>query len=291
MRLIIVLLMFLAFGPAQATILPPNDLYLEDDIHRLDANIDEETFHRIINDIVAIYQPLVREHGAELKSRNNWTSRTVNASAQQSGSNWYINMYGGLARRPEVTPDGFALVVCHELGHHLAGFPLKGGRWAANEGQSDYFATQSCARVIWEGELEINSSFESRVNAIAKEKCDETWQAFEDRHLCYRSAMAGDSLAKLLGSLRNTVPEFETPSEKVVSRTSDYHPEAQCRHDTYFHGALCSIEFDPRVIPGRNHSKGQQSQEAEEEAARYSCTRSQGFETGTRRLCWFKPSL
>ena len=29
-------------------------------------------------------------------------------------------MYGGLARRAEVTEDGFAMVLCHELGHHVS---------------------------------------------------------------------------------------------------------------------------------------------------------------------------
>ena len=57
-------------------------------------------------------------------------------------------MFGGLARHKLVTPDGFALVACHEMGHHLGGAPRRGG-WASNEGQSDYYATTKCARRIW----------------------------------------------------------------------------------------------------------------------------------------------
>ena len=55
-----------------------------------------------------------------------------------------------------MTPDGFALVLCHELGHHLAGNP-RVQAWAANEGQSDYFSTQSCARELWSGETAENA--------------------------------------------------------------------------------------------------------------------------------------
>ena len=47
-----------------------------------------------------------------------WKNDTVNANAQQRGRNWIVNMYGGLARRPEIFFRRFAMVLCHELGHH-----------------------------------------------------------------------------------------------------------------------------------------------------------------------------
>jgi Zn-dependent protease with chaperone function len=53
-------------------------------------------------------------------------------------------MFGGLARDPLVTKDGFSAVICHEIGHHIAGAPRKGFSWASNEGQADYFATTKC---------------------------------------------------------------------------------------------------------------------------------------------------
>ena len=95
--------------------------------------------------------PIIAEMGAKLVMNNNWKSSTVNASAQQSGSNWQVNMYGGLARHPLVTVDGFMMVVCHELGHHIGGAPRKGGWgsvWASNEGQADYFAGLKCMRRV-----------------------------------------------------------------------------------------------------------------------------------------------
>ena len=84
--------------------------------------------------------------------------------------NFYkVIMFGGLARRPEITADGFLLVVCHELGHHLAGYPFIDD-WAANEGQADYFATQSCTKNIWQNDNETNSTFRVRVDYVAKKK-------------------------------------------------------------------------------------------------------------------------
>lgn len=276
---------------ATATILPPNDLHLEDHLYWVDPNITEQEFSDIIDGVMEVYQPIVAEHGATLKTNKKWTDSTVNASAQQMGSSWIVNMYGGLARRPEVTPDGFALVVCHELGHHLAGFPFYQERWAASEGQSDYFATQSCARHIWGSQLEKNAEYRATVNPTAKTECDNIYANEQDQNLCYRTSMAGYSLATLLASLRNKTVSFDTPATNKVSSTNPRHPAGQCRLDTYFHGALCTVDFDMHTIPGRKHPDGQGSEGAEVEAAKNSCTRAAFFNVGTRPRCWYKPQL
>ena len=272
---------------------PPNDLHLQDNLHAKDANMTEVEFNNIIDLAVEHYASVIESHGATLKFNRLWTNSTVNASAQQSGSTWIVNMYGGLARRPEVTPDGFALVVCHELGHHLAGYPLYNrgfGNWASNEGQSDYFASQACARKIWGAQKLENSLFRSTVDPLAKEGCDAAWATEEDQNLCYRVAMAGHSLASLLGALRQSpAVSFSTPDQNQVAGTSDGHPQAQCRLDTYYQGALCDADFDTYLIPGRNHPEGQRSEGAEAVAAENSCTRAAFDPMGTRPRCWFKP--
>ena len=108
----------------RASFLPPNDLHLEDDLHTKDANMTEAEFNQIVDQVGAFYGPVVAHHGAQLTMLKNWQATMVNAYANQEGNNWVVAMFGGLARRPEITPDGFALVVCHELGHHLAGYPF-----------------------------------------------------------------------------------------------------------------------------------------------------------------------
>ena len=268
--------------------LPPNNLHLEDNMEAM-SNITEEQFNKIANDIVAIYKPLAKLHGGNLSTNNNWKDATVNAFATQNGSSWEINMFGGLARRNEVTPDGFALVVCHELGHHFGGFAFKGSAWAANEGQADYFATQSCARQIWKNQIQENAFYRNEINQYEKQKCDVAWSSEADQNLCYRVVAGGQSLANLLAALGNgKAPKFDTPDRSVVKKTDDEHPAAQCRLDTYFNGSLCTATFDPKIIPGRSDSKGQQSASAEAAAYKYSCSvKSQA--TGARPSCWFKP--
>lgn len=277
---------------AHASILPPNNLHLQDN-PTIMANITEEEFNGIVNRIIGLYKPLAVQQGATLKSNNLWSDTTVNASASQTGTSWIINMYGGLARRPEVTPDGFALVVCHELGHHFGGFAFYGDQdWAASEGQSDYFATQACARKIWSADKVENAKFRTTVGDFEKSKCDATWRSEDEQNLCYRSAAAGYSLASLLSALgRGSAPRFDTPDPKQVPSTFVNHPQGQCRLDTYFTGALCTSNFKETLIPGRRHASGQRSVEAETIASETSCMTSAGFTEGVRPRCWFKPNL
>jgi hypothetical protein len=202
-------------------------------------------------------------------------------------------MYGGLARRSEVTPDGFALVVCHELGHHLAGFPFRGSflaTWAANEGQSDYFATQACARKMWKADIAKNAEYREKVGGYERDRCDAAWTSEADRDLCYRVANAGLSLGSLLAALKKDgEPRFETPDEKKVASTFHGHPAAQCRLDTYLAGAACPVAFLDDIIPGRGQAGGQGSRAAEETAYRYSCSGASAFAVAARPSCWFAP--
>ncbi len=291
-KLSMVMTLLLSSSLTWAMILPPNDLHLQDNLFMENSNITEAVFNQIITQAEEVYAPIIARHGATLRFNRFWNNPWVNASAEQIKSTWVVNMYGGFARRPEVTPDGFALVVCHELGHHLAGYPFNTrvfNEWASTEGQSDYFAAQSCARRLWSGEEDKNRLSRGTVNPIAKEGCDSVWSTEKDQNLCYRTALAGHSLATLLGASTETTVGFSTPNGAEVPKTVTSHPQAQCRLDTYFHGAMCDVEFDSSIIPGLNHSDGQESKGAEGIAARNSCTRRAFFSVGTRPLCWYKP--
>ncbi len=270
---------------AMADFMPENNLHLEDSTK--DASMTEARFNEIIDTVVDVYRPIVESKGATLTVNRKWSSSTVNASASQSGLNWYLNMYGGLARRAEVTDDGFALVLCHEFGHHLAGFPFVQS-WAADEGQSDYFATQACGREVWGADIEGNAAAAATVNASAKTMCDNAWSSDNDKNLCYRLMNASFSLATLLSNGRGV--SFDTPDTNEVSSTNHRHPAAQCRLDTYAVGALCAKEFNRDLIPGKSFGN-RNGEDAEFESATVSCTRYNQDLFGSRSLCWFKPSI
>lgn len=284
----IALLSVLSFPSlAQAKILPENDLYLQDCLSCFNSSVTKDVFNKIIDDAEKVYGPVITGFGANLIMNKEWSDSTVNASAQQDGDDWHVNMYGGLARRAEVTPDGFTLVVCHELGHHLAGFPFSSS-WAANEGESDFFATHKCAPTLWEKDLEENAKARAVIPETPKKACDDVYNTEQAQDLCYRIALAGESLATLLGALRDQKPSFDTPDTSKVRRTNNNHPDAQCRLDTYMAGAVCLADYDREVIPGKKNGN---SLKAEQHSASFHCTKSQQYLIGLRPTCWFKARL
>jgi hypothetical protein len=199
-------------------------------------------------------------------------------------------MYGGLARREEINLDGLLLVACHEIGHHMAGYPFKGSSWAATEGQSDYYATHVCAKHFWREEIEANHQAALEVDPYGKAKCDATWFTDESRGICYRAVNASMSLGRLMAKLSNIPePQLDTPDTFEMPITMEGHPEPQCRLDTSFAGALCPLQVNDGSIPGRHNSAGQNSRPAELDAARFNCMSADSFVLAARPRCWFKP--
>jgi hypothetical protein len=237
----------------------------------------EERFLSIVKSVSDIYAPIVKAKGGVLSMNNKWTDDTVNASAQRMGSTWVVNMYGGLARHPLTTEDGFALVVCHELGHHIGGAPRKGSSWAANEGQADYFGAMKCLRRVLEKQDNIAAVSKMTVDQEATTSCEMIYKNAGEVALCQRVAMAGKSLGSLLGELGgNSNVKFSTPDMSIVSKTNDAHPAAQCRLDTYFNGILCDKSYD-QDTDNNDPKIG-------------TCIARDGYKVGPRPLCWYKPS-
>ena len=258
---------------------PENNLKIEVG-DKASNNMTKEMFLDAVSRVSTVYEPIVAEKGGKLIMNNRWDDATVNASAQQSGKNWQVNMYGGLARHPLVTVDGFMMVVCHELGHHIGGAPRKGGfgsAWASNEGQSDYFAGLKCMRRVLEKEDNIAIVSKMTIDSEVVTKCESIYKSESEIALCQRISMAGKSLAMLLGDLGgNSNVKFTTPDTSKVARTNDNHPAAQCRLDTYFQGTLCDKAISDDV-DGKDALKGV-------------CLKRDGYELGMRPLCWYKPT-
>ncbi len=285
---------FVAFSlfasAAYADFLPPNDLYLQDN-QRSITNVNEGQFNDIIDEAIAYYGPFLKKNfNANLVVNRLWTDSTVNASANQFFNTWTVNMYGGMARRPEVTADSFAIVLCHEFGHHLGGYPFKAS-WAASEGEADYFATQSCTRDLWKDQVEKNALARAKITKYSKAECDKVWSLEADQDLCYRTMIAGDGLGKLLAVLTGSATSLSTPSKKIVGTTNiASYPDGQCRLDTYAEGALCTQDFDATMIPGKDLGSKRNSASAEKISGKYTCL-NQEFDSGLRPACWFKPLL
>ena len=263
---------------------PENDLkiYVGD---KSANNMTKEMFLNAIERVSSFYSPIVKDLGGDLIMKNDWDSPSVNAFAKQEKTDKEVYMFGGLARHPMITEDGFMMVVCHELGHHVGGAPKKvsqsrlGFIWASNEGQADYFAGLKCMRRVLEKDDNIAIVAEMQIDQEAKTKCESVYKSASEAALCQRIAMAGKSLAKLLGDLNKSDSSdvsFSTPDSSVVASTFDPHPQAQCRLDSYFSGALCDKS------PLEDLSKT--------DAIVGTCIKKDGYAEGVRPLCWYKPS-
>lgn len=261
--------------------LPENDMYIPADTKNA-GGITEAQFNAVIDQISGHYSPIIEAMGARLDVVRNWTDGTVNAYAQQIGKTWRVSMFGGLARHNTITADGFALVLCHEIGHHIGGAPKKssmwgGTSWASNEGQADYFATLKCLRRAWMDEDNAAVIASMDVPAAIKDQCGAQWTWDRDYNICVRGAMAGVSVSSLFhdGSGRS-LPDVTTPDPKVVRTTDHNHPDYQCRLDTYFQGALCHVDYTQDVSMTDEFVS--------------TCNIATGDTIGNRPHCWFKPS-
>lgn len=250
--------------------LPKNSMRIPvGDIHA--AGISEAVFNRVMDNMQKVYGPIVAQHGGNLVINRLWDDPTVNASAEEQGGDFILNMYGGLARHPAITEAGMYLVACHEMGHHLGGFP-KEGDWATDEGGADYFATLKCMRRMMPG-----TALPDGADPVATAACKAQFKSAADRNRCERGTMAGESVVALFQALAPApqVPALNTPDPSQVDQTDDSHPAGQCRLDTYFQGALCTKSVDEA--------------QSDTDPAPGACTRSAGYTVGNRPRCWYKP--
>jgi hypothetical protein len=256
---------------------PKNNLWIGTETKNV--SMTEVEFNAITKKVSDQYASVVSAKGGKLVMVNDWKDGTVNAYANQNGKVWEVHMFGGLARHKLTTNDGFAMVVCHELGHHLGGAPTYADNdWASNEGQADYWATMKCAKKVFEKDDNEAIIAKMIIDPEAIKQCELIYKSSNDLALCERTAMAGKSLAQLLGSLGGTpTVSFTTPDKTIVKKTNDAHPAAQARLDTYFAGSLCDKSYtidvdakDPKIGV---------------------CIKSDGYKTGMRPLSWYKPGV
>ncbi|MBL6991622.1 MAG: hypothetical protein ISR65_17690 [Bacteriovoracaceae bacterium] len=127
-----------------------------------------------------------------------------------------LTLFGGLGELELMSRDGLALIACHELGHGIAGPPLK-ETGASTEGQSDYFATADCLEKVFQ-HLPIEDDLTFHERAI---------QAIEF------------GLIPLLEEVEGVQTSVNSRSDEVAQEldlSPGYYPSPQCRIDTLVDG-------------------------------------------------------
>jgi hypothetical protein len=213
---------------------------------------------------------------------------------------WTIDLYRGSVT-PYLSADVTRWLVCHEIGHFMAGFPFKPfvelanlNQWhtvPASEGAADYFSTKECLTRVWEHDRD-NAAYRALVPQLGRERCDASWARQDERDICYRSIVVANEVMRFWGNGRGENVDITTPSTHVAPITFTATLEAQCRFDTLVAGALCSEPMDLAVIPGLvptpwDGTYGPHSAASERHAMRYSCDSG----VGARPACWFKKDM
>ena len=246
--LFLVLLFLVSLDISAQSFAPENDQWIGVENYKKSTNtIQENEFDFVSKKVQQIYSPVFKDQGGEFVLVNNWKDGTVNAYTLRNGSSWEVHMFGGLARHPLMTLDGFSMVVCHEVGHQIGGLPKKysyyGTSWAAAEGQSDYFSSK-CMKELIKDENNVLKIKKLDIPNKIKEQCDEVYSDENESAICQRIAIAGEVLGNVLANLGNSSKvSLLTPSTLVVKKTNVAgYPSTQCQTDTYFQGALCNVD-------------------------------------------------
>lgn len=259
--------------------------------------ITEEEFNISVDHFGDFFSDYARIHDSRLILEKYWKDPLINLYAENFNTIWYIHIYGGYARLPNLTNDALFLSLCHEFGHHIAGFPYKSA-WSTVEGQADYFASQACLTELWKNETEVNRLYANQVDVNSKQRCIKAYENADQQNLCFRKATAALNLSQIFAKLLNTPDIDPTFTNFIpVTATKTEHVDSQCRFETFIRGALCSKPYNWKVIPGKipgsvvpipTEPTGTNALWAEKESAKSVCTAGVAAEAdGARPNCWY----
>lgn len=223
--------------------MPENDLYLEDCINCESNTMTEALFNKIAEAGKKAYASNAKANKETLIVNALWLDSTVNANCCRGckAKTVEVNMFGGLARRPEITPEGFALVLAHELSHAYGGTPYyKNSDKMSGEGQADYMSTKEGYAKIAALVPELRVSISP--DDFVLDTCSKAYGKFADARYsnCLHALEGGKSISNLLAVLsKEPAPDYKTPDTVPVNKTTtDYPKTVQCRMDTYLAGEL-----------------------------------------------------
>lgn len=252
----LILLISMLTSSALASI-PENELDKAD--NETTWYVTEQNFWDIIKTVYDIYKPVfdgLKTDTGETVSwwfESDWNSHTVNIYSKKekvppyNWNRWTIQVHGALARRVQMTKEGFALALCHEIGHQIGGYKFMDYLPKSCEGQADYYATHVCARKVfakW-------SNADLKKTPLMIELCDKNFDTKAERDVCLYSIAGSQSLSEVMyvANQQTRTPEIDSPDNFKAKLTYQLHTPAQCRLDTFIAGILCDKTWDDKRIP------------------------------------------
>lgn len=165
-----------------------------------------------------------------------------------------INYKGTLLGLKSMTLDAFTLIVCHEIGHLVGGKPYADYKKLlykrnSSEGQSDYYSTLECTRLLWKDEIRSTQTVVPHVG-ISKaiwNQCEQQFQDINEQKICKRSLNAIFELSQIPWVTELGPVTLDFISNEKVKKTILTHTPFQCRMETLMAGALYNPKVNSKV--------------------------------------------
>ncbi|MCJ8278232.1 MAG: hypothetical protein MJK18_15435, partial [Bdellovibrionales bacterium] len=93
--------------------------YVTVDRNKFDNGYKEERYHFILDKVIEIYRPLIKDRNGTFDIMRDWSDGAVNMWAWRWGDEYWLEVPGGMARYHLINEEAFLMSVCHEIGHLL----------------------------------------------------------------------------------------------------------------------------------------------------------------------------
>ncbi|MBC7712986.1 MAG: hypothetical protein H7177_06590 [Rhizobacter sp.] len=167
--------------------------------------------------IISLFSPELSKLSAPILLEVNWESPYFGAGVSLYKDNFHLMILGGMARIDKMTPDAYAAIVCHEIGHMIGGFPFQtipGAEWSSSEGQADLFAASVCLPKLFQSQGELLQKIPARVEQAGFEMLN----ALKD----YDSNEPNATLIR-----------FMQTKQIVPNTLINQYPNIQCRYEAF----------------------------------------------------------
>jgi len=215
---LLAILIFIGFASAKAAVVCPKDnpgyFCLPADKNQ-NKEMNATNFYLIPVKIIGLFNQEIAEAGYPLQLEANWESPYFGAGVSLYDNAFHLMILGGTTRLAEFTEDAYAAVVCHEIGHIIAGEPhqtISGAEWSSSEGQSDFFAASVCLPRYFKSLNEKNIS--ARIEKAGFDMMN-SFRKFDS-----------NSIDKSLSRTRAALPATK---ETLINK----YPSVQCRYEHF----------------------------------------------------------
>ncbi len=177
--------------------------------------IDIVQFYTTPAQIQQLFQTELAQLPYPLVLNAEWESPLFGAGVSLFENNFRLMILGGTTRVKGLTPDAYAAIVCHELGHVIGGSPfqtIQFAEWSSAEGQSDFFAANVCLPRYFRSLNEAEDKIPARIEAAGFKMFQSFSQVIKE----------GD------GFIRFNADTTKTPATLINT-----YPSLQCRYENF----------------------------------------------------------